>query len=196
MQRGEQDDQQRQAVPGAEITLEGAVNFRELGGYAAADGRRVRRGLLYRGGNLDALQSPADRAALESWHLRDILDLRSAGETDKHPDPPVPGAQYHRVCAMRMKDGTEMDFSSTGIQRLAAEKAAFEREAGHPVHDFEWFSVLYRQMPFGNPAYRLLFGCWKNTAARCCFTAPAARTVPALRPCWSCWRWACPVNWR
>lgn len=150
-------EQQRQPVPGAEITLEGAVNFRELGGYAAADGRRVRRGLLYRGGNLDALQSPADRAALESWHLRDILDLRSAGEADKHPDPPVPGAQYHRVCAMRMKDGTEMDFSSTGIQRLAAEKAAFEREAGRPVHDFEWFSVLYRQMPFGNPAYQLLF---------------------------------------
>ena len=45
-----------------------------------------------------------------------------AGEADKHPDPPVPGAQYHRVCAMRMQDGTEMDFSSTGIQRLGSRK--------------------------------------------------------------------------
>lgn len=149
--------QNHNSVPGAEIALEGAVNFRELGGYPAGDGRRVRYGLLYRGGNLDALQSPADRAVLESWHLRDILDLRSAGECIKHPDPEVPGAEYHRVCAMRMADGTEMDFSSSGIERLAAEKAAFEKAAGHPVHDYDWFSVLYRQMPFENPAYHTLF---------------------------------------
>lgn len=145
------------AAPGAQIPLEGAVNFRELGGYPAADGRRVRYGLLYRGGNLDALQSPADQRTLQSWQLRTILDLRSAGEAEKHPDPAVPGAAYRRICAMRMRDGTEMDFSSTGIARLAAEKAAFEREAGHPVHDFYWFSALYRQMPFGNPAYQALF---------------------------------------
>lgn len=150
-------EQDKRSTPGAEIELEGAVNFRELGGYAAADGRTVRHGLLYRGGNLDALQSPADQAVLRSWHLKDILDLRSAGEADKHPDPVVSGAVYHRVCAMRMTDGSEMDFSSTGIERLAAEKAAFEKAAGHPVHDFDWFSVLYRQMPFGNPAYHTLF---------------------------------------
>lgn len=149
--------QVRRPVPGAEIALEGAVNFRELGGYPAADGRTVKYGLLYRGGNLDALQSPTDRKTLQSWHLRSILDLRSAGEYDKHPDPAVPGAAYRRVCAMRMADGTEMDFSSTGIERLAAEKAAFEKAAGHPVHDYDWFSVLYRQMPFGNPAYHELF---------------------------------------
>lgn len=143
--------------PGAEIPLEGAVNFRELGGYPAADGRRIRHGLLYRGGNLDELRSPADRATLSGWHLQVILDFRSEGEREKHPDPVVPGAAYHRVCAMRMQDGTEMDFSSTGIERLAAEKAAFEKAAGHPVHDYDWFTVLYRQMPFGNPAYRMLF---------------------------------------
>ena len=149
--------QSERRVPGAEIPLEGAVNFRELGGYPAADGRRVRYGLLYRGGNLDALCSPGDRAVLQSWQLRDILDLRSAGECAQHPDPAVEGAVYHRVCAMRMADGTEMDFSASGIERLAQEKAAFEKVAGHPVHDFYWFSALYRQMPFGNPAYHTLF---------------------------------------
>ena len=48
-------------TPGAEIVFEGTCNFRELGGYRAADGRHVRRGLLYRGCSLDTLQSPADR---------------------------------------------------------------------------------------------------------------------------------------
>ena len=43
--------------PGAEIKFEGANNFRELGGYRAADGRQVKYGLLYRGGNLEDRKS-------------------------------------------------------------------------------------------------------------------------------------------
>lgn len=144
-------------MPGAEIPFKGAVNFRELGGYPTADGRHVRRGLLYRGGNLDALQSPADRARLQGWGLRVVLDLRAAGEAARHPDPPVPGAENIRLCAMCNEDGSEMDFSPGGIRRLEEEKARYVAAAGRDVHDFEWFSYLYAQMPFGNPAYRLLF---------------------------------------
>lgn len=143
--------------PGAEIKFEGANNFRELGGYRAADGRQVKYGLLYRGGNLDLLKSEADHARLASLGLREILDLRSAGESAAHPDPAVPGAHYQRVCGMRNADGTEMDFSGQGIERLRQEKKAFERSVGRPVHDFEWFSALYREMPFRNPAYHALF---------------------------------------
>ncbi len=55
---------------------------------------------------------------------------------------------------MRNVDGTEMDFSGQGIERLRQEK---ERNVGRPVHDFEWFSALYREMPFRNPAYHALF---------------------------------------
>lgn len=144
-------------TPGAEIVFEGTCNFRELGGYRAADGRHVRRGLLYRGCSLDTLQSPADRTKLESLHLREILDLRSAGEAARQPDAAVSGAHYQRICGMRYADGSEMDFSPAGIQRIAAEKAAYEAKAGHPVHDFYWFTDLYKQMPFGNPAYHELF---------------------------------------
>lgn len=144
-------------MPGAEISFEGANNFRELGGYRAADGRRVRRGLLYRGGNLDKLQSPADRAKLHSLGLRVVLDLRAAGEAARHPDPAVPGAENIRVCGMCHADGAEMDFSPSGIRRLEEEKARYVAAAGREVHDFEWFSHLYAQMPFGNRAYHLLF---------------------------------------
>ena len=117
----------------------------------------MRRGLLYRGCSLDTLQSPADRTKLESLHLREILDLRSAGEAARQPDVAVSGAHYQRICGMRYADGSEMDFSPAGIQRIAAEKAAYEAKAGHPVHDFYWFTDLYKQMPFGNPAYHELF---------------------------------------
>ena len=144
-------------TPGAEIPFEGATNFRELGGYRAADGRHVRYGLLYRGGNLDTLTSAQDRALLQRLGLREILDLRSEGESAAHPDPAIPGARYERVCGMRNADGSEMDFSGRGIERLQQEKEAYERSVGHAVHDFYWFSALYAQMPFGNPAYHALF---------------------------------------
>lgn len=157
--------------PGAEIKFEGANNFRELGGYRAADGRQVKYGLLYRGGNLDLLKSEADHARLASLGLREILDLRSAGESAAHPDPAVPGAHYQRVCGMRNADGTEMDFSGQGIERLRQEKEAFERSVGRPVHDFEWFSALYREMPFRNPAYHALFALLES------------RRVPVLFHC-------------
>ncbi len=90
--------------PGAEIKFEGANNFRELGGYRAADGRQVKYGLLYRGGNLDLLKSEADHARLASLGLREILDLRSAGESAAHPDPAVPGrtTSASAVCATSM----------------------------------------------------------------------------------------------
>ena len=143
--------------PGAQLPFAGAGNFRDLGGYPAADGRRVKYGLLFRGGCLDALQSAQDRALLQSLHLKEILDLRSLGEAEQHPDPALPGVHYQRLCGMCYADGAEMDYSPRGIERLTAEKAAFEQAAGRPVHDFDWFCALYAQMPFGNKAYRELF---------------------------------------
>ena len=50
---------------GTEITFDGAVNFRELGGYRTGDGRMVKYGCFYRGGNLDALTGEADRKKLD-----------------------------------------------------------------------------------------------------------------------------------
>ena len=141
--------------PGAEIKFEGANNFRELGGYRAADGRQVKYGLLYRGGNLDLLKSEADHARLASLGLREILDLRSAGESAAHPDPAVPGAHYQRVCGMRNADGTEMSGSALCTGRC--------RSAIRPTT---------RCLP-----------CWRAAACRCCSIAPAARTAQVSGPC-------------
>lgn len=143
--------------PGAEIKFEGANNFRELGGYRAADGRQVKYGLLYRGGNLDLLKSEADHARLASLGLREILDLRSAGESAAHPDPAVPGrtTSASAVCATPM--APRWTFPVRASSACGRKKEAFERSVGRPVHDFEWFSALYREMPFRNPAYHALF---------------------------------------
>lgn len=61
------------------VLLDGGRNFRDVGGYRAADGRTVRRGLLYRSGSLGRL-TPAGEARLESLGIGTIIDLRSSEE--------------------------------------------------------------------------------------------------------------------
>ena len=57
------------------IALRGAGNFRDLGGYATEDGRRVRWRKVFRSGALDKL-TDEDLAVLGDLGLRTICDLR------------------------------------------------------------------------------------------------------------------------
>lgn len=63
--------------------LKRAVNFRDLGGHVAVDGRRVKRGVLFRSGALSRL-GRSERAALDALGLRTVIDLRTDAEVDKH----------------------------------------------------------------------------------------------------------------
>lgn len=70
------------------IALEGCFNFRDLGGYAAADGRRLRTGQVFRADGLHAL-TPADLdQLLGEIGLSAVIDLRSdeeVAETGRGP---------------------------------------------------------------------------------------------------------------
>lgn len=44
------------------VELDGCFNFRDLGGYVTADGRQVRRRMIYRADALHASPSPAATA--------------------------------------------------------------------------------------------------------------------------------------
>ena len=61
------------------LKLEGAPNFRDFGGYSAADGGTIRRGLLYRSGALGRL-TEADVDILNGHGAWTIVDLRHEGE--------------------------------------------------------------------------------------------------------------------
>ena len=61
------------------VELEGQPNFRDLGGYPAADGRAVRWGSIYRSGALGHV-SASDEVRLASLGLRTVIDLRSPAE--------------------------------------------------------------------------------------------------------------------
>lgn len=75
------------------VRLEGQRNFRDLGGYRAADGRSLRWGLVYRSGDLNRL-SDDDLERLAGLRLRTVIDLRLPGEVESHgADRLPPGAR-------------------------------------------------------------------------------------------------------
>ncbi len=72
------------AVKDRVIALDGVANLRDYGGYAAAGGARVRRGILFRSGDQHAA-TERDLSALAALNLAAIVDLRGNGERERHP---------------------------------------------------------------------------------------------------------------
>ena len=80
----------------ADLHLEGVANARDLGGYRTADGRRVRRGMVYRSGDLSRA-TDTDLERLQALDVQLIVDLRHDGEADEAPDRLPFGAAYLRL---------------------------------------------------------------------------------------------------
>ena len=76
-------------VPSA--LLQGASNFRDVGGYRNAEGRHVRRGQVFRSDHLAGLTDD-DRVRLQSLGIAHSLDFRGAAECAATPYA-IPGVQ-------------------------------------------------------------------------------------------------------
>lgn len=74
------------------LALEGVTNFRDLGGYTTADGRRVKHGMVFRSAALAGL-SAGDIEYLAGLKLRTVADLRGTREMAVVPSPAIPGCE-------------------------------------------------------------------------------------------------------
>ena len=88
------------------IALEGAVNFRDLGGYEAGDGMQTRWRTLFRADGLGELTEPDLVRAAPAGHPdgdRPALGLRARTGTVRRGSPPggVPPLPLHRRAARR-----------------------------------------------------------------------------------------------
>lgn len=70
---------------GQRLPLEGAVNFRDLGGYPTLDGRRLQPGRVFRSDHLSRL-TPGDHALLSRMRFKLVCDFRSVREERDAPD--------------------------------------------------------------------------------------------------------------
>ena len=67
------------------LPLDGTFNFRDLGGYATSDGRRVKWGKVFRSDHLSRL-TDRDIAFLQEMKIKCVCDFRTSAEAHKRPD--------------------------------------------------------------------------------------------------------------
>ena len=87
------------------IVLEGAVNFRDLGGYRTSAGRSVRWRSLFRADGLSNLTRP-DRAIVRQLGIATVVDLRSRAEVDggRFPVEEIPVGFHHLPLVTELPD--------------------------------------------------------------------------------------------
>ncbi|MEU9162541.1 tyrosine-protein phosphatase [Streptomyces sp. NPDC048424] len=76
-----------------QIKLDGAVNFRDAGGYRTTTGQWVKMGEIYRSDALNKLTAN-DLAKLERLRVKTVFDLRMEDERTKDADKVPAGATY------------------------------------------------------------------------------------------------------
>ncbi len=75
------------------VVLQGAANFRDLGGYTTADGHHVKWGEVYRSADISKL-TDSDLKVLKSRNITYDVDLRGHQEQAQAPDKINPGTDY------------------------------------------------------------------------------------------------------
>lgn len=103
------------------IPLAGAVNLRDFGGYDTSEGRRVRRGRLFRSGALARL-SPDAQDAFGRLGIGLICDLRCAPEKHAAPTPFPPGAPRRLEIPIDPDSAREL-YGNLGSTDLTAQQA-------------------------------------------------------------------------
>jgi protein-tyrosine phosphatase len=63
------------------VPLSGQSNFRDIGGYQTTDGRTVKRGILYRSGELHKL-SDKDVDSIEALGIRTVINFLTSEEIE------------------------------------------------------------------------------------------------------------------
>lgn len=125
-----------------DLRLESAPNFRDLGGHATTDGRRVRTGMLFRSSQLSAL-TDADLALVGALGIRCVIDLRALDERTAQP------ARWADAPAFRFESG-KASLADEMKESLAGTSGAERVRIG--------FSTLYARIPeLYETEYRALF---------------------------------------
>jgi protein-tyrosine phosphatase len=119
------------------VSLDGTLNFRDLGGYACRDGRTVRWGLVFRSDALHGL-TDADRTRLRDMGLRAIYDLRRPVEQERQPTA-LTEEHGHRIVSLAVDDDPDADANAPELIDLI-------KSGELPEADDAFMADLYAQI--------------------------------------------------
>lgn len=124
------------------LPFEGVLNFRDLGGYSTEDGRRVKRGILFRAAELTGM-TDKDKELFRSLGIKTIFDYRGAQEAKAKPDPVLPGVTNIHQPAIAQEVPADMrDMLQSG-------------HLGNML-SADFLANMYLDMAFGNSSFKRL----------------------------------------
>ncbi len=126
------------------------LNFRGLGGYTMKDGRKIKKGIIFRSGELGRATAE-EKEYIKGLGLRKIFDFRNAAETHKCPDPKIEGAEHINICAAFNGLAADFDYSPLSLIDLLSD----EDQTGNAAATL--YSTLTTSIAFTNDAYEELF---------------------------------------
>ncbi len=151
------------------VDLDEVENFRDQGGYLTESGKVVKWGRFLRGGAFDKL-SENGKAYLDTMNIKAILDYRATDEIERNPDYSPAGAKYNHAPAMRaLPIGPGGDARVLRSLEEDVELITCESDVEESLNNFR---MLYKDLPFHNPAYFKLFE-----------TLDSESTVPLYQHC-------------
>ncbi|MFT3704554.1 MAG: tyrosine-protein phosphatase [Agriterribacter sp.] len=139
-----------------EIKLQGAINFRDLGGYQTADGKHVKWGKIYRSAALDKL-SEHDLDVLQGKSIAVVADFRGPYEVKVAPDKLPKGATR-----ISLPSGSEHIGDSAYMKNMVQQMAndSFLTGFYSDVHPFkERYKPMFDELLTLNKDSALLFHC-------------------------------------
>ena len=122
--RGAEDAETELSWDERRLVLRGTPNFRDFGGYPTADGRRVRRGRLFRSGQLAQLTDD-DLRALQRLQLDIVCDFRREDEQRLAPNR-LPTERPPRTVSLPITPGSNEAVFASGALDLGGRQAMFE----------------------------------------------------------------------
>jgi len=134
------------------LGLTSVNNARELGGYAAADGRKVKKSTLLRTAALGDASEADLKKLRDDYHLGTVLDFRMSSEVESKPDPEIEGVKNLNLriidedaLAEKAASLTEKDMEGSGewfdLSKKPIERASFtfggaeNKDRGYFIND-------------------------------------------------------------
>lgn len=127
------------------ISMEGLVNFRDLGGYLTADGRRTKWGKLLRSAAHDTI-TDKDMAFLQEIGLKTVVDYRSNFEEADHPDKEIAGVQYLHLRPFQTPNATNILDTGQYQMKTAEDAVAMLTDTNRLLANNENCNGVYRQL--------------------------------------------------
>lgn len=143
------------------IELEGMPNTRDLGGMPTKDGRHIRYKRLLRSGDLFNATDEGVKLLCSDYHLKKVIDLRTAEERKQRPDRTIDGVVYlhlpileEKTLGITREKESDRNVIDQVISGMLGGKESAEEAAEHYM---QRMYASFFQSKFARDQYRRFF---------------------------------------